>query len=44
MVYMRTQGAAKEGNHEAGDKNAGYVDDIDAGFTNTGEGIDNVLD
>jgi len=44
MVYMKTQGAAKEGDHAAGDKNAGYVDDVDAGFSNTGGEIDNLLD
>lgn len=44
LVYMRTQGAAKSGDHEAGDKNAEYVDDIDAGFTNGGIAVDNLLD
>jgi len=41
---MRTHGVAKGDSAEASDKNAGYVDDIDAGFTSTGQGIDNVLD
>jgi len=28
----------------AGDKNAEYVDDVDAGFDNTGTHVDNLLD
>lgn len=44
LVFMKSQGAAKSGDHEAGDKNAEYVDDVDAGFTNGGISVDNLLE
>lgn len=44
LVYMNTQGAVKEGDMAASDKNAEYVDDADAGFTNAGGEVDNLLD
>lgn len=44
LAYMRTHGAAKSGDHEASDKNAEYVDDVDAGFEGTGDAVDNLLD